>query len=434
LTTSSGSASNESAWHHRGEWLALAALICLCLIAPAFATDDTKFFNYLNNVERPQPLYFYNGYVPVLPLLVSYALKGLPLATQAIAYRIVPLAAVLLLYRELRALLGAGRPATEALVAAFAISLAIRVVSENVFANLAFSIWPAFLAACVFVVRSGSRTRYSAAATAAVLVAAASLPLSVLLVVVLSWQGLDAGSPQRRHRLLLAAAILAIDGLVMVMTPEPLTRITGLGGAWSLFASGFRDHKLANLIAVTSTAVLAICALLARRATRAAPRTAIAQLAVIGVGSVLLYPWSDRFVLYGGGFELRYTLVVLLCATVSALLLLAAAPDRTRLLTTGALAGAAVALLLQVEYSSLRGPLELALMKYRFLQVAQEFRATCSGGAMIFEYEDTSPVVLCHPGRFAPGYVSIRNTPPSIGSGSARDHELPGILVPEPLF
>jgi hypothetical protein len=106
-----------------------------------------------------------------------------------------------------------------------------------------------------------------------------------------------------------------------------------------------------------------------------------------------------------------------------------------RVLATGALAGGALALLLHVEYTSLRGPLELSLMKYRFLAVAAESRKYCQPTeTFLFEDDDTSPVVLCRARDLPPGFLPITDAPPSVGSAQRRETELPGIFVPEPLF
>jgi hypothetical protein len=243
LTTSFGS---ESDGQHSGvgSWLPPATIALLSAIAPAFLTDDAWGFNYLNNVEEAWPLYYYNGHVPVIPELASFALKGLPLAIQAVSYRIVPLVTMLLLYRQLRQLLAANGNTGDARLVAFAVTITLCMAEPDLAANLTFA------------------------------------PYAIGMTV-----------------------------------------------------------------------------------------------------------------------------------------------------------GAAIALTAGVEYTSLRGPLELSLMKYRFLQAAEEFRLTCRGDdAVLFEDEDASPVILCRPRALAPGYFAVTNVPPSMGNATAKTERLPGILVPEPLF
>ena len=437
MTTSFGSASDESR-RRVGDWLLPVTIALVCLIAPAFATDDTRFFNYLNNVESPQPLYYYNGYIPVLPQLASFAVKALPLALQAASYRIVPLLTMLLLYSQLRQLFSTRWPAGDARLLAFAIALTLCMIDRDLGASLTFAPWSALIAAVIYVARDRPESRrWSWLSAAGVLLAALSLPAGLLLAPVLVAQALATGLKERRPELTLASIIVVAHGLIAAGSPESVSQAIAPSTIVAMFAAGFREHKLANLIAIASSAAIVLACALVWRNGRRADYAPIWALAVVGLGSVVAYPFSARFVLYDGGFELRYTLPVFACAAVVSMLALSAidAAERVRSMAIGITVGAAVTLAASVEYTSLRGPLELALMKYRFLQVAQEFRATCRADeAVIFEHEDTSPVILCRPGVFAPGYVSVRNVPPSIGFGSAREHELPGILVPEPLF
>src|SRR5262249_10237643 len=67
---------------------ALAALL-LSLQAPAFFGEDNLYFNYVNNVQYPQVVYFYNGYIQLIPQAATYILKFFPFIVQAILYRAI---------------------------------------------------------------------------------------------------------------------------------------------------------------------------------------------------------------------------------------------------------------------------------------------------------------------------------------------------------
>ena len=155
----------------------------------------------------------------------------------------------------------------------------------------------------------------------------------------------------------------------------------------------------------------------------------------MGLASVAAFLFTDRFA-YFNGFEMRYGLPVFVCAVVASALAAdaVALASQGRTLLTGLALGAAPAVTAAIEYSTLRGPLESALMKYRFLEVARDFRSSCRGDdVFLFEDTDTSPVVLCRPRRFEPGFVPVRGVP-TIGVASKRDTGLPGIFIPYPLF
>lgn len=432
---------DRSRWAVDPDWLSQAIIIVLSILAPAFLGDDAWTFNYVNNVEGAQPLYFHNGYVHLVPQLTGYAVGGLPFPLQAMLYRVVPLICALCFYRQLRLLLAAAGDPRDASLQALAIVFVVRVVEPLVFGELASSIWTAFLAAYLYVTRIHLvGGRYSWRGTAGILLAVFSLPLGMLLVplwLVYARQNIGA---QRRHNLALAITV-AVGYLWMLARAPDLPR--GVSNPLSLvemFVDGFRDEKRDNLIALGSLTVLAAHAAadlwIARERRHDLVRTARWSLGYLGVASIVAFVVSDRFVWLDGNFVARYTLPSVTCALIlSGISIGGLATERTRTLVTGAAIGSAIAVLLVLIYTQLRGPLEISLMRYRFLSLGTEFRATCRGDdAMLFEYTDASPIILCRPRPLAPGYHPMPALDPSLGTGTKDVEGLPGIFVFTPLF
>src|SRR5262249_34474795 len=141
------------------------------------------FFNSVNNVENFHPLYFYNDHVRFVPEGATYLLKFFPLVAEAVLYRVIPLAILLILYWETKRLLCLKCNTTEAAFLSIAVILYIRFVEPFIPALLTFSIWSALLAAFVYVLRvSIEGGSYSFLAITGVLLGALSNPLGFLLI------------------------------------------------------------------------------------------------------------------------------------------------------------------------------------------------------------------------------------------------------------
>src|SRR5262249_53759078 len=132
--------------------IALLVVASLSLQSPAFLLEDPLFFNSVNNVPNFHPLYFYNGHVAFIPEGAAYLLGFFPLVAQAVLYRVIPLAILLILYWETKRLLCLKCNTTEAALLSIAVILYIRFVEPFIPALLTFSIWSALLAAFVYVV------------------------------------------------------------------------------------------------------------------------------------------------------------------------------------------------------------------------------------------------------------------------------------------
>jgi hypothetical protein len=416
-------------------------LAFLAVIAPAFQQDDAALFNYMNNVIGPRPIYYYADYVPIPPEVAGYLLRGLPFAVQAVLYRLLPMALMLVLYRELRKLWRRDAAPVEATLLALAAMLILRAVDVYVWGNLAFVLWPAFMAALVYVLRiNASNARYSWWALAGIVVIVSALPIGVLLAVIMLASVRRAADAVRNIQNVSAGlAGLAGYGLLNArllsnsVSVDPIT-------ALSLFREGLtNEHRLANVVAALSVLVLVLAALaILRRRSGHRDTMVILSAAFVGVFSVAGYLLSDRLSRNDGGIGSYHVLPALLAALiVVSQLLLCVSDQLKRALLVGMLAGAASASIAHDLYHNLRGPLEIAMLKYRFLSAAQSFRQTCrEGEGMVFEDEDTSPIVLCRPRDFPVGLHPQTAFTPQYGVYSAdsppEDH--PFIYVGEPLF
>jgi len=86
-------------------------------------------------------------------------------------------------------------------------------------------------------------------------------------------------------------------------------------------------------------------------------------------------------------------------------MVLARRVEPARSMQAGAYVGVAVAVIVVSLYSTLRGPLELALMKYQFVIAGSAARAHCRADEVfVFEDDESSPVLFCRPRvlRFRP--------------------------------
>lgn len=423
--------------------MAFGVIVFLAAVSPAFMFDDVVFFNYLNNVEGAGPLFYYGGYVQFIPGLTAFALSPLPMVTQAVLYRVVPLLVMWLLYRETHKTLALSGAVSDTRLPALAVLGVLWSVEPSLWANLTHAAWTALLVACMVVIRVNvSGGHYSWLAVIGILLSGLSIPMGGALVVPLLFFAMMADRPAGRRTTLALAATIVIGQLALAAgSPDDVTN-PQLAAAPLMFVSALRTHRAGNLSVLVSLAALA--ALIARvwkRDHDSARKTAllvICSLALTGGGTVMAYVASTRFARYDGGFPSRFTVPVLFCAlTASACAALTLRREERRQLLIGILLGGAGTLVAADLSTQLRGPLELSLMKYRFLQVAAEQRADCPpDDAFVFEDEDSSPVVLCR--RRPPAREDLRLTgfTPSVGEydPDAAIDERPVVLGPKPLF
>src|SRR5262249_1577730 len=138
------------------------------LLAPAFKFEDAGiYFNNANNVLSPDIIYISGSYVPLIPQATAFAVHGLPPAVQIFLYRLVPLVALYVLYRELKKLFRLACSELDAVCIAMACLFYFCYFEHWVLAILTWVIWPALFAALVYAVRiqiSGERYSFPGAA------------------------------------------------------------------------------------------------------------------------------------------------------------------------------------------------------------------------------------------------------------------------------
>lgn len=415
-------------------------IVLLSVTAPAFGVDDAAFFNYLHNVIDPSPLYYYMGYVHFMPELITYLLRPLPLLPQVLLYRVVPLVLALLLYRESAKLLALRLPGRDAKILALGLVLVLRAVEVNLWANLSHSMWTALLVATAAVLRCNVEGRaYSWRAWLAVLIASVTFPVGLTLVLLfVAFAATTSNRRLKAQNAALALATVSVQAWSLGGSPDPAVN-TNLMAIPRMFADGFRDRKLHNLIALGSLAVLPALLWWTRRRpreSRAADRAVMASLCWLAWSSSVLYVASSRFARYDGGFESRFAVLPAFCALIAVgWTILSDGESLRRSLRVGIHAGASIAVVAASLYGSLRGPLELALMKYRFVAVAAAARSACRPDEVyVFEDDETSPALFCTPRALPRGDFQISGFSPSVGSGDpeATPEARPFVMNPKP--
>lgn len=425
-------------WTVDPDWLAKLIIVVLSISGPAFLEDDASYFSYLNNVLHPAPLYYVNGFVYVIPELAAYAWSFFPLAMQGPLYRVLPLLMSLAIYGEFRRLFNTDTERTNAVLLAFSAIMIMRVVEPDLWADLGFLHYACYVWAVLRLVRMDrDAAALSGLTFFCLLVAAVSFPLGLLFAPVLLFQAARGGTDgSRRQRQALALAIVVFHVAFAARAGGIPVRFERPDQLAIAFFANFREHKMHNLVVVLSAIVLT--ALAVRPITRlrsGTGRVEMLTLWFLGIASVVAYFYSDRFRQNRGGFEPNHVVPILTCAVAAiGQMILRSGNDRTRTGLVGGAFGFAAAMLTVALYTTLRGPLELSLMKYRFLSVAEDFRRHCRDGeAMVFEDDGRSPVVLCRPREFGVGFHPVR-VPPSVGFFDPASDDPPGISVEPPLF
>jgi hypothetical protein len=421
------------------DFIAYCVIALLAVTAPAFTRDDVAFFNYANNVEAAHPLYYYGNYVHVIPQLTAYALRPLPLLYQALLYRLLPLLLTLLLFREMTRLLRTG--GTDFVVSiALGTLLVLRVNDASLISNMSMTMWASVLVATCYVTRiNAAGGRYSVPGLVGVWIAGSAFPLGVIIAVLLLAHCVFGDPARRRQQAIVAAAIVAAQLALSSGTPASRLNPALLGIAAVDFREGFSDYKVWNLLALAAIATLGSAMWWTWRVEpdsdmRPRSRAVISSLALIGWSTIGLFVISERFARHHGGIDGHYVLPTTMSALLSAGWMFRAwHRPALRPMLIGLFVGLTTMFAAGGLYTKLRGPLELSLMKYRFLQLSE---AECARGGpnevYLFEDDGSSPVVFC---RRLPATTEdvLVTVPPAVG-GFDPDHETDRgyVLGPKP--
>lgn len=356
--------------------------------------DDTL-FSYFNNAATPRPLFYYNGWIPLVPELIGYALHRLPLIAQGAAYATAALAIFALMQRELFRLIACFHSPLDAAALSFVIALYF-VGFMPTFELLVWSVWPCFIAALAHILRRAANgTPYSVAGFAGTAVAAATNPTGVTLIPLLAmlaaWPGARAlrlghGALAAVLTLAFAATILGRPDGVSYAPSDALAflaMITARGNA------GFIIFALA----VLGLGLLAF-ATIRDHALDTVQRMTLTALVWVGFTSLALFFLSNRPA-FVRDIGLRYTVVAIVCALIGLAVLAAVhTTPALRRRAVGVIAVAVVALTLVSAASRARHMAADNWYMLRFLIAAQDFRSSCSGDTGIGR---ARVIVLCKP-------------------------------------
>jgi hypothetical protein len=425
---------------------AFVSIVTLVIQAPAFLYEDVLYLNYVLNVQNPHALYFYNDYIQVIPQITAYLLKFLPPFVQAVLYRVVSLAVILVLYRELKKLLGFCCNETEACFLALAIIFFMRFVDPVIIAQVSYTIWSAFLAAFVYIVRKQiEQSSYSMIGIFGVLFAALSQPLAILLVpILLSDVRLKTQSANNVANISLSASILGWSMLQYFMGSTKKWAGTNPRTVYDAFVFWFHhDFKLQIVLIMLSALVLLATLLASFVSTRRIGWRIRLNIILVyfGVFSFVFYLASPRFLLNLSGrapFQPRYMLLLSVCALIAGIFAVSTAnKTEVRSIVVGSIFGFCLALTTLSIYQSVTGPLKDAARKYEFLIAATEFRNHCHPEEVLaYEKDWWSPVMFCNRQDFPEGWTSVTEFKSwaELPSMMARNGFLPGIYSGKPLF
>jgi hypothetical protein len=452
--------------------LATLGILILCLHAPAFFYEDSLYFNYVNNVQHPQVVYFYNGYIQLIPEVATYVLRFFPFLIQAIMYRAICLLIILLFYWQLKHLFIIRCKDHEASLLSLAVIFFLRFFDLMSWAVLGYMIWPAFLVASVYIIRiTATDARYSKIGCFGILAASLSQPLAILLIPIFLISILTRSNKNRIPVgiiSLLIAAMYAFTIFHSMYAPEELShvakesrsdlkafethahwRMADLNTIVSAFVFAFRhDHKLLVVMIVSSVLVLVSVGLAAcwRYPKEGFSDTTKIEcmLSYLGLSSFAFYLLSPRFLenldFERSPFQRRYEEVLIMCVAIASVsVILRAKSQEIRPLLFASVFGFCLALLTATVYpSSVTAAQRTAFQKYRFLMAAAEFRSNCRGTeAVVYDANDFwSLVVLCKPKDLPPGFNPVTEFKAWTTSDEppVNADERPGIWSPTPLL
>jgi hypothetical protein len=430
---------------------AVFAALVLSVQAPAFLDADNLYFNYVNNVQYPQVVYLYLGYIQLIPQAATYVLKFFPFIVQAIVYRSLCLLIILIFYWQLKQLFLIRCKDHEASLLSLAIIFFLRFVEPNLFATLSYTIWSAFLAASVHIIRiHAAGAHYSAIGSLGILVASLSQPLAVLLIPIFLISALRRLSKPVPNRTeipvsivisLLIAATYAFAVIQSMYGPEGthvakenysvLKYIEMQHARWALgwamadldtivsaLVFSFRHHYKLEVVMIVVSVLLLVSAGLAAcwrylKGNFSDATKIDCMLSYLGLSSFALYLLSPRFLQHldvnSPPFQTRYELVLIIFAAIASVFVVLRAKSRdNRLLLFGSVFGFCLALLIVSIFPSISAAQRTALQKYQFFLAAAEFRINCrSEEVFVYSNEFESPVILCKPIDLPPGFSPV---------------------------
>lgn len=378
--------------------LALAAALPGALII--LMRSDGILFNYFNNVVAPEPVFFFNGWVHLLPELVAYAARHLPATAQGAIYAgFAVLAAAVMLrefYHLLRLWLTANEAALFALVALLYLQFYVPVLAQ-----LIWSVWTIAIAVCCHVLRKNiAGERYSAFGLAASVVGGWSNPTAVILIPLLGYFAwITPDKILRRQNLFLAVAFLAFFAAAALVKPQGARYLASnpfIGSARVLWHQLYEPsrHALVPLAAAMALVWRGWRALGARDGPQ---RTAVLALAYVGFASLGLYLFTGRAEI-SSSLPARYAILIVMCG-IAALAIdgfprLDIQRRRIVFLSVGAIALACEIVLVSLRFDDAATRVH---EQFAFTADAPAFRDTCQPGEALLQRATPSRAVRIYP-------------------------------------
>lgn len=371
---------------------------------------DGVLFNTVNNIAAPDVVFFFNGWVHLLPELVAHAARGLPVAAQMAVYVGFAVIAAAVMLREYFRLLRLFLPARDAILFTL-VALIFVQFYVPLLAQLVWSVWTIAIAVCCHVLRKTvADERYTTLGFVATVAGGVSHPAAVALIPLIGWCAWRSGDESlRRQSLLLMAVLLAFFAATALLKPSGAHYLSGNPIISSARVVWRQWHEAGwhSLPLALALAVLIWRSARAVMAPASRQRTAVLALAYVGCATLGLYLFTGRAEL-SSALPARYTVTPVLAG-----LAVAAIDGVTRCETRRwRCAMTAIALLLLVAEAALinlrlGGTLDRTREQVAFARAADDFRRACRANDALLQQATgpratrNYPFVLCQPLDYA---------------------------------
>ena len=383
---------------------ALALVVVLAAVVtsrpPPLAVLDGILFNYYNNSADPRALIYFNGWVQLVPEIVAYLARWLPMPAQIAAYLVVAAASAFVMQRELQKLLQLWLRGFEAAIISCAVLVYFQVYLPML-NQLVWCVWPLAVAACCHIVRKNIASEpFSWTGLAATAVACLTNPTAVVFVPLLGAFTLTVESPTLRRQNIALAVLLSVYFLGMfVLKPDDAQYISrnaiinAARAVWHLINGSFW-RTLPVAAAVLTLAWL--CTAAFRKSGDDMTRKAVLALVYVGFSSLALFLLSGRTEIMSS-LPPRYTIICSVAAILALAIHAASRLDtRARQRLVWAIAIGVGFAEIYLLASRLPAQLRQASEQFAFARAVDDFRAACQPGEAITRHRKPPGLaILC---------------------------------------
>lgn len=379
----------------------LAVVLIATTAAPPPYGLDAVLLSYANNAADMRPLFYLSGWVQLVPQMAIHAARGLPLTWQAALYPLVSLAIAVIMLREIQNLLRLWLSQAEAVALSLTVVLYFNAFNPGL-TQMIWSVWLLAVAAFCYILRKNLQGEpYSPIGLAAALAACLSNPVTIIIVPLLLFLALtENGAVLRRQHLVFVALLIAWYAAMSAVKPA--------------FIDYLADNPLRG-----------VARILWHTATKPRPNSALAAMALIGLGWLAVDAWRLKdgdvqrrrltlWLAYLGFASVavfllssrtgavstlpaRYTFVCVTAAIIAASVrIVPAFGGKSGLIVVAALAIAAVPFAKIAMKGQPLKFVETTAHRFRFLHAAGQFRMDCRrGDALVPAGHRENLVVLC---------------------------------------